>query len=97
MNWSARKQGESDGDEEEGAEKVDKTLVEHQALIPPGDGGRCGDDDWGGGNIDDDEELTSLHLTLENFDSDQIPDDCPFVLTSPRSLEACKLVGVRVS
>ena len=45
-----------------------------------------------------DEELTtSLHLTLENFDSDQIPDDCPFVLTSPRSLEACKLVGVRVS
>ena len=46
---------------------------------------------------DDDEELTSLHLTLENFDNDQIPDDCPFVLTSPRSLEACKLVGVRVS
>ena len=44
-----------------------------------------------------DEELTSLHLTLENFDNDQIPDDCPFVLTSPRSLEACKLVGVRVS
>ena len=39
---------------EEGAEKVDKTLVEHQSLIPPGDGGRCGYDDWGGGNIDDD-------------------------------------------
>ena len=37
MNWSAGKQGESDGDEEEGAKKVDKTLVEHQALIPPGD------------------------------------------------------------
>ena len=66
------------------------------------------DDDDGGGsaasNEEDteiecsDEELTtSLHLTLENFDSDQIPDDCPFVLTSPRSLEACKLVGVRVS
>ena len=54
MNRSARKQGEPDGDEEEGAEKVDKTLVEHQALIPPGDGGRCGCDDWGGGNIDDD-------------------------------------------
>ena len=38
----------------------------------------------------------TIELTLENFDSDEIPEDCPFVLTSPRSLEACKLVGVRV-
>ena len=35
MNWSARKQGESNGKEEEGAKKVDETLVEHEALIPP--------------------------------------------------------------
>ena len=35
MNWSARKQGESNGKEEKGAEKVDKTLVEHEALVPP--------------------------------------------------------------
>ena len=38
-----------------------------------------------------------IELTLDNFDNDEIPDDCPFVLTSPRSLEACKVVGVRVS
>lgn len=37
------------------------------------------------------------HLTLDNFDSDEVPDDCPFVLTSPRSLEACRMVGVKVS
>ena len=37
MNWSARKQGESNGKEEEGAKKVDETLVEHEALVPPGD------------------------------------------------------------
>ena len=37
-------------------------------------------------------------LTLDNFDKDEeIPPDCPFVLTSPRSLEACKRLGVRVS
>ena len=39
----------------------------------------------------------TIELTLDNFDNDEIPDDCPFVLTSPRSLEACKVVGVRVS
>ena len=51
-----------------------------------------------GCSCDDGNSSTSpLELTLENFDSDQVPDDCPFVLTSPRSLEACKLVGVRVS
>lgn len=38
-----------------------------------------------------------FHLDLENFDSDLVPEDCPFVLTSPRSLEACRLLGVRVS
>ena len=39
-----------------------------------------------------------IHLTLNNFDKDEeIPPDCPFVLTSPRSLEACKRLGVRVS
>ena len=38
-----------------------------------------------------------LHLTLDNFDSDDIPSDYPYVLTSPRSLAACKHFGVRVS
>ena len=39
-----------------------------------------------------------INLTLDNFDKDEeIPPDCPFVLTSPRSLEACKRLGVRVS
>jgi hypothetical protein len=38
-----------------------------------------------------------LNLTLENFDGDDIPDDYPYVLTSPRSLAACKHFGVRVS
>ena len=37
MNWSARKEGEANGKEEKGAEKVDKTLVEHEALVPPRD------------------------------------------------------------
>ncbi len=40
--------------------------------------------------------VAELHLTLENFDSDSIPDDCPYVLTSPRSLEACRIQGVKV-
>lgn len=38
-----------------------------------------------------------LHLTLDNFESDDVPEDCPYVLTSPRSLAACKIVGIRVS
>ena len=37
-----------------------------------------------------------LHLTLENFDRDDVPEDCPYVLTSPRSLEACKRLRVKV-
>ena len=42
-------------------------------------------------------ENNKLHLTLENFDSDDIPSDYPYVLTSPRSLAACKHFAVRVS
>ena len=38
-----------------------------------------------------------FHLNLENFDGDDVPDDCPYVLTSPRSLEACKRLRVQVS
>lgn len=44
------------------------------------------------------DECEKLHLTLDNFDNDDfVPDNCPYVLTSPRSLEACKIVGVKVS
>jgi len=43
------------------------------------------------------EKSEKLHLTLENFDSDDIPSDYPYVLTSPRSLAACKHFAVRVS
>lgn len=37
----------------------------------------------------------ALNLDLYNFDS---PDaqSCPYVLTSPRSLEACSRVGIKV-
>lgn len=37
----------------------------------------------------------SLNLDLYNYDS---PDaqSCPYVLTSPRSLEACSRVGIKV-
>lgn len=37
----------------------------------------------------------SLNLDLYNFDT---PDaqSCPYVLTSPRSLEACSRVGIKV-
>ena len=38
-----------------------------------------------------------FHLSLDNFDSEDIPEDCPYVLTSPRSLEACKRLRVKVS
>ena len=38
-----------------------------------------------------------FHLDLDNFDADDVPDDCPYVLTSPRSLEACKRLRVQVS
>ena len=37
-----------------------------------------------------------FHLSLDNFDSEDIPEDCPYVLTSPRSLEACKRLRVKV-
>jgi hypothetical protein len=43
------------------------------------------------------EKSEKLHLTLENFDSDDIPSDYPYVLTSPRSLAACRHFSVRVS
>ena len=39
----------------------------------------------------------AFHLDLDNFDADDVPDDCPYVLTSPRSLEACKRLRVQVS
>jgi hypothetical protein len=42
-------------------------------------------------------DIQQLNLTLDNFDGDDIPDDYPYVLTSPRSLAACKHFGVRVS
>ena len=48
-------------------------------------------------NISKTLQTNKIHLTLDNFDRDEeIPPDCPFVLTSPRSLEACKQLGVRV-
>ena len=37
-----------------------------------------------------------FHLDLDNFDGDHIPEECPFVLTSPRSLEACRILDVKV-
>lgn len=37
-------------------------------------------------------------LTLDNFTSEsEVPENCPFVLTSPRSLEACRRAGVQVT
>ena len=56
----------------------------------------CGDPQTTeGGGV---ESREVLYLNLENFDRDEeIPDDCPFVLTSPRSLQACKQLRVRVS
>jgi len=40
--------------------------------------------------------INRLNLTLENFDQEDIvPENCPYVLTSPRSIEACKIVGIR--
>jgi len=36
------------------------------------------------------------HLTLDNFNIEsEVPENCPFVLTSPRSLEACRRAGVQ--
>ena len=40
--------------------------------------------------------IQQLNLNLDNFDLDNVPENCPYVLTSPRSLEACRIVGVRV-
>ena len=38
------------------------------------------------------------NLHLDNFTlSISVPEDCPFVLTSPRSLQACEIVGVQVN
>jgi hypothetical protein len=39
--------------------------------------------------------LSPLHLTLDNFDCLEAKDS-PYVLTSPRSLEACKILGIKV-
>ena len=37
------------------------------------------------------------HLTLDNFNLDsEVPENCPFVLTSPRSLEACRRADIQV-
>ena len=37
-------------------------------------------------------------LTLDNFTNEsEVPENCPFVLTSPRSLEACRRAGVQVT
>jgi len=36
------------------------------------------------------------HLTLDNFNLDsEVPENCPFVLTSPRSLEACRRADIQ--
>ena len=37
-----------------------------------------------------------LNLDLYNYDS-PAAQSCPYVLTSPRSLEACSRVGIKVS
>lgn len=39
--------------------------------------------------------MSPLHLTLDNFDCLEAKDS-PYVLTSPRSLEACKILGIKV-
>lgn len=36
-------------------------------------------------------------LNLNNFESSIISAGCPYVLTSPRSLRACKKAGIKVS
>jgi hypothetical protein len=49
-------------------------------------------------NIVRSKKPTTLQLNLDNFDEDQIiQENCPYVLTSPRSLQACRIQGVRVS
>ena len=41
--------------------------------------------------------LVSDDNTKSNEDDNhQVPENCPFVLTSPRSLEACRRAGVQV-
>jgi hypothetical protein len=37
-----------------------------------------------------------LYLNLNNFNT-SAAQDCPYVLTSPRSLEACRKAGYKVS
>lgn len=51
----------------------------------------------GGGDGGNKSTEKKLHLDLDNFDRDDVPEDCPYVITSPRSLEACKRLGVKVS
>ena len=47
-------------------------------------------------NIDSEKKMTITKLHLDNFLlPTAVPEDCPFVLTSPRSLQACEKVGVQ--
>lgn len=39
--------------------------------------------------------IKSYHLDLSNFESSEA-DNCQYVLTSPRSLKACKKAGIKV-
>ena len=46
-------------------------------------------------DIDSENKMSIPNLHLDNFLlSSAVPEDCPFVLTSPRSLQACEMVGV---
>ena len=41
--------------------------------------------------------LMMISINKINKDANhQVPENCPFVLTSPRSLEACRRAGVQV-
>ena len=47
-------------------------------------------------DIDSEKKMSIPNLYLDNFLlPSAVPEDCPFVLTSPRSLQACEKVGVQ--
>ena len=47
-------------------------------------------------DIDSEKKMSIPNLHLDNFLlPSAVPADCPFVLTSPRSLQACEKVGVQ--
>jgi hypothetical protein len=47
-------------------------------------------------DIDNEKKMSIPNLHLDNFLlPSAVPEDCPFVLTSPRSLQACEKVGVQ--